>query len=318
MIYYSDENIDNIEKGGLFLAGPTPRDETTISWRIEALEYLKEYDGNIFIPERKNGWDNFDYVDQIDWELNAMDKSEHLMFWIPRNLQTMPAFTSNIEFGYNIKNRDFFYGRPDDAPKCRYLDVLYKKHKSLPILNSLKSLCEFIIMKQHFDLRTAKHIATVLNYSRKANSYYVDFQPNEFHDCSKLYEKIEMVPYIYTTWKYKMNGNYEIPEHIKQLTDEATFHHIKNNQHHPEYWDKQLINNPINTVDRDKPSDVLVDATSMPYNAIIEMCCDWCAVSAERQTNPLDWADMNINVRWKFNLKQTKLIYEVLNSLWVA
>ena len=41
---------------GVFLAGPTPRDDKTKSWRIEAIELFKKYGfgGTLFIPERKD------------------------------------------------------------------------------------------------------------------------------------------------------------------------------------------------------------------------------------------------------------------------
>ena len=38
----------------------------------------------------------------------------------------MPAFTTNVEFGYWIHTGKILYGRPDDAKKIKYLDWLYK------------------------------------------------------------------------------------------------------------------------------------------------------------------------------------------------
>ena len=38
----------------------------------------------------------------------------------------MPAFTTNVEFGYWIHTGKVLYGRPDDAKKNKYLDWLYK------------------------------------------------------------------------------------------------------------------------------------------------------------------------------------------------
>ncbi|MDD4547330.1 MAG: hypothetical protein PHI05_01120 [Bacilli bacterium] len=64
---YSDKNVIISNKNSIFLAGPTPRDEDTISWRIEAIKYLRKrkFDGIVYIPEdeliRKN-----DYIDQAE------------------------------------------------------------------------------------------------------------------------------------------------------------------------------------------------------------------------------------------------------------
>ena len=80
------------------------------------------------------------------------------------------------------------------------------------------------------------------------------------------------------------------------------------NRHHPEYWD----------VLTDKQEKKLVDGTKMPKHAIIEMVCDWGAMSIETG-KPLkagikSWAKKNINVRWKFTNEQEKFIYEIINA----
>jgi hypothetical protein len=116
-------------KSGIFLAGPTPRDENTISWRRQALAYLEEfgYNGIVYVPERKDWKVKFEYSDQIEWELRAMNICSTIVFWVPRELKHMPAFTTNVEFGMTIREpwTRMLYGRPKDAEKCRYLDYLY-------------------------------------------------------------------------------------------------------------------------------------------------------------------------------------------------
>jgi hypothetical protein len=49
------------------------------------------------------------------------------VFWIPRDLVWLPGFTTNVEFGRYIGSGKCVYGRPDSAPKNRYLDWLYQK-----------------------------------------------------------------------------------------------------------------------------------------------------------------------------------------------
>ena len=138
---YSDKDVIINGKKSIFLAGPTPRDEKTISWRPEAIEYLRKrnFDGIVYIPEdefiRKN-----DYVDQVEWERKALMNATIIVFWIPRELEKMPAFTTNVEFGYWVakKAEKVVYGRPDDARKMKYLDWLYKKESNGEIFNTLE------------------------------------------------------------------------------------------------------------------------------------------------------------------------------------
>ena len=141
ILNYSDKEVIINDNKSIFLAGPTPRDEETISWRTEAIKYLKKnnFDGIVYIPEdefiRKN-----DYVDQAEWERKALANATMILFWIPRKLDKMPAFTTNVEFGYwlaKTPNR-IIYGRPDNARKIKYLDWLYKKESKIGIFNSLE------------------------------------------------------------------------------------------------------------------------------------------------------------------------------------
>lgn len=106
----------------LFLAGPTPRDEITAPWRPAALELLDAagFDGVVLDPERRSGWAG-DYDDQVAWETNALAAADVIMFWVPRELQWMPAFTTNAELGMWVRSGRVVFGSPPDAPKNRYL-----------------------------------------------------------------------------------------------------------------------------------------------------------------------------------------------------
>lgn len=114
----------------VFLVGPTPREETGgESWRPALLEALKQrgYDGVVFIPETEDGTWKHNYLDQIGWEQKYLHACDLIVAWVPRDLETMPAFTTNVEFGEFVHSGKFIYGRPDGAPKTRYLDTLYEE-----------------------------------------------------------------------------------------------------------------------------------------------------------------------------------------------
>lgn len=120
--------------GGLsiFLAGPTPRSDYVPSWRPEALDILKDmgFAGTVLVPERRDWSVKFDYTDQVEWEYAGLLHASIIVIWLPRDLATMPAFTTNVEFGYWLAEKPFSvrYGRPSENPKNRYLDWLYTKH----------------------------------------------------------------------------------------------------------------------------------------------------------------------------------------------
>ena len=52
----------------------------------------------------------------------------------------MPAFTTNVEFGYWLHTGKVIYGRPDEAVKIKYLDWLYKVDYNKEPINDLDSL----------------------------------------------------------------------------------------------------------------------------------------------------------------------------------
>jgi nucleoside 2-deoxyribosyltransferase len=140
-LIYSDQPLYEGEAKSVFLAGPTPRNKSVISWRKEAIKLFEEkgFEGVLFIPEATEGI-YADYTHQIDWELYHLEKADIILFWIPRDLVTMPAFTTNVEFGFWLKSGKCVYGRPDDSPKNKYLDYLYKKYYTQPIYDTLESL----------------------------------------------------------------------------------------------------------------------------------------------------------------------------------
>ena len=142
-IYYSDEPL-KLEKDtySIFLAGPTPRSLNVPSWRDEALKilHLLDYQFRVIVPERKIRVENIDYDTQVEWENYGTENCSKIVFWIPRRLDSMPGFTTNVEFGRYVESGKIIYGRPDNAEKTRYLDWLYQKYNNPFIYNNLTDL----------------------------------------------------------------------------------------------------------------------------------------------------------------------------------
>ena len=144
---YSDEIIIKGKKS-IFLAGPTPRDENTISWRIDVCDRLEKlgFDGVVYNPEYSSWKPKSSYIDQAEWEREALTAATVILFWIPRDLKDMPAFTTNVEFGYWLHTGKIIYGRPDNSVKNKYLDWLYKIDYNKEPFNDLDELLKESIM----------------------------------------------------------------------------------------------------------------------------------------------------------------------------
>lgn len=125
----------------IFLAGPTPRDEATPSWRPEALRILEElkFEGNVMVPEAAD-WAAHDHYDsQVGWEWEALETATAVVFWVPRNFERMPAFTTNVEFGLMVHSGKALLGYPPEAPKMRYLRLLGERY-GVPCFYDLNTL----------------------------------------------------------------------------------------------------------------------------------------------------------------------------------
>lgn len=173
-------------------------------------------------------------------------------------------------------------------------------------------------MESYFVNRTNRHIElvkrnayTILNRLPVNNKVKNDLLANvQRHDASKFSEP-ERAPYIILSWKHHVEedefSKMNIPTEIMDALETASEHHLKHNQHHPEYWDINLTNNFKGKV---------VRAESMPPVHIIEMVCDWTAVAQEGfGKSAREWAYDNVNVRWKFTQDQTNLIYSIIDIL---
>jgi len=125
-VVYARQDFPEEWRHSIFLAGPTPRNPKTPSWRPRALEILEElgYGGVVFVPEPEDGQWATNYLDQTEWERDGLEFADRIVFWVPRDLVSMPAFTTNVEFGWWIQSGKAVYGRPDGAEKTRYLDWL--------------------------------------------------------------------------------------------------------------------------------------------------------------------------------------------------
>ena len=138
---YAGEKAPGSFSQSIFLAGPTPRRPEVRSWRPEALRFLREfgYEGVVFVPEyREDGVRVVysDYVTQVEWEEKHLNMSDCILFWIPRDMKTMPGLTTNDEWGVWKDSGKVVFGTPPNAEKVNYQRYYAEKLK-IPYADAL-------------------------------------------------------------------------------------------------------------------------------------------------------------------------------------
>lgn len=135
-----------IKGHSVFLAGPTPRNASVPSWRPEMIQNLRknEYAGDILIPEKRGNYLDYEYETQTRWEVEHLNKSSCILFWIPRNIPNMPAFTTNIEFGEWMHSKKILLAYPQNAEKMRYLKVRADMH-NIPTVHTIVEAVNWVI-----------------------------------------------------------------------------------------------------------------------------------------------------------------------------
>lgn len=144
VVYAREEPPDRWE-AAVFLAGPTPRSPEVASWRPDAVAALRErWRGRgrlvVFVPEHRHGVHD-DYTGQVEWEERCLHLSDEVVFYVPRDLDTMPAFTTNVEWGMWHDSGRAVFGAPPDAPKNRYL-LHYAAKSGVPTASDVGAAVE--------------------------------------------------------------------------------------------------------------------------------------------------------------------------------
>jgi len=118
------------------LCGPTPRDDQTPSWRPEALAILRElgFEGLVYVPESSDGkWDGDDldkWRDQVEWEEEALNRADVIVFWIPREFPKMLGLTTNDEWGFWKHSGKVVLGTSPGAMAVRYQRYYANKYRA--------------------------------------------------------------------------------------------------------------------------------------------------------------------------------------------
>lgn len=122
------------------------------------------------------------------------------------------------------------------------------------------------------------------------------FSDSEFDDYREKY-------YPTTKESEVINDDIEYKVELDERYQLAWKHHYETNVHHPEHW----LNHEDNT------------CTDMSLDAIIEMLCDWEAMSLKFETSVLEWYENDAEDEKKCLSSKTKnivedLLYNVLHN----
>lgn len=226
IIYTLEEPKNNIGDS-IFLAGPTHRikDKASVpkSWRIKAIEYLRKnnFSGTVFFPEWKdntkpNGWS---YSSQVDWEKKYLKASSAIVFWIPRDLDVLPAFTTNIEFGEYLNSGKIFIGAPETAEKNEYLKERCLKrnikwHDELKDL--ISNVCEKFNKKSNIFFTSDTHFGAerTLELSRRPFINVEEMDNTLISNWNSLITKNDTVLHL---------GDFGNPETLKFLSGKEIY-----------------------------------------------------------------------------------------------
>src|SRR3989338_9913848 len=149
-IIYTGEPFPKKVSKSMFLAGPTPRSKDVKSWRVpDALDILRKlnYGGHVFVPEWREGpaaEKDFNYEGQIDWETEGLNRADIIVFWVPRELVSMPAFTTNVEWGIWSDSGKVVFSAPPEAPKNKYLEYKAKEF-NVPCFKTLEETIKYAV-----------------------------------------------------------------------------------------------------------------------------------------------------------------------------
>jgi hypothetical protein len=151
-VVHAHEHPVGVPVRSIFLAGPSPRGNEEYNWRPEALSILEhnEFSGTVYVPLPRSGEyrADYDHVAQIDWELFYLENAHVIAFWIPRDIQTLPGFTTNVEFGLFAASTKALLGYPPGAHKMRYLHRVAEMY-GIEIFNHLAPMLLTAIWREN-------------------------------------------------------------------------------------------------------------------------------------------------------------------------
>ncbi len=139
----------------IILLGPSSKDANLTDWRQEVITLLDErgFEGAVYIPEPRTRNRPLDYDEHLRWVLDACQAADVILFWVPRNMQTLPGLKTNVEIGMFIQSPKLLFGAPENAVKMRYIKTLLRYYNQ-PFFSDLTHLLD--VAKERAVMRRKK------------------------------------------------------------------------------------------------------------------------------------------------------------------
>lgn len=198
-IIYSDNELPRQINKSIFLAGPSHRIPNTNSWRHETIKILEKlnYEGHVFIPIPEKMFKGelnlgFDYLTQINWEIQAREKADIILFWFNRSFNDdLMGLTTNIEFGEDLKSGKIKCGIPSSADKCEYIRERIKllHLDTFDSLDGLVSNCVITLGEGSFRENGETAVPLFIWQSSQFQNWYSDLKlaGNRLDDAKVLF-----------------------------------------------------------------------------------------------------------------------------------
>jgi len=141
-VIYAHQKWDKNEPC-ILLAGPRPRIEEEDSWYPRAIELLQKlnFNGGVIIPIPADSKFIDEDAMQAQWDTEYLERATAIAFWIPRGLNTLQGYTTNIHYGMTVKSKKIVLGYPPSAVKMRYLQQLADLHNVETRTTLYSTLC---------------------------------------------------------------------------------------------------------------------------------------------------------------------------------
>ncbi|PHS18482.1 MAG: hypothetical protein COA78_02015 [Blastopirellula sp.] len=158
-------------------------------------------------------------------------------------------------------------------------------------------------MIEFYEQRTKEHIARVAANLRLLAKVTIHSEEltrrQKIHDASKFAPE-ERDAYVWLTEYHRCRRSgepFDYPPGVEQEVKRAIQHHMTTNRHHPQFH---------------------TDPNDMTEVDLIEMVCDWTAMSQEFNQDggsARGWADKTIGTRVHFNEQSSEFIYRMIEEL---
>jgi len=137
----------NIKGKSVFLAGSIEQDKAS-QWQNEVIELLKNENISILNPRRKKwnaSWkqeiSNPHFKEQVDWELNALEKADWIVFYFDPKTKSPVTL---LELGLFAKSKKIIICCPDGYWRKGNVDIVCQKY-NIPTAKNIKQLIQHIL-----------------------------------------------------------------------------------------------------------------------------------------------------------------------------